>query len=146
MAERKSATKIAEIHEQFVLDLAAHGKSTREIAAALAERGCNTTHVSVSRWLKKRRAERADVAKVVVREQLAKTLTGDLDRLETIRRQVAAKASRISKKPRQTFAWIKLKELEVKIIDRKLHYSGADDPGDEATATLAGLFAELERR
>lgn len=139
------SSKITENLAPLVLQKAADGVSVRGLSDWLqAEHKVSLSAAAISRWLKKRREERADIAKSVAREALSKTVVSDIDRLEVIRRQVAKKASKLD--AIYVTEWVKLKELEVRIIDRKLHYAGADEPTDAATQTLAGLFAELERR
>jgi hypothetical protein len=117
--------------EDFIALKAGSGLSSRAISALLlSEMGVTLSFKGVSKEMSRRRAERSEVARAVVREKLGRTLLSDLDRLERIRKSVAARANRVkdhyteSGKPE----WIMLKELEVKILDRKIHYSGADDP------------------
>jgi len=112
--------------ESEVLAKAAENMSVRQISAWLeTAHATKVSAATISRFLAKRRTERADVAKTVVREQLGKTLNADLDRLEQIRAELQAQAQ----DPEISLGgYVKLVELEVKVIDRKLHYSGAGEP------------------
>lgn len=75
--------KITPALEKEILAQAAEGNSARTIAAwLLAERGLKITHQAVGQLLRHTRQTRAEVAKVVVREQLAKTVLSDLERLD----------------------------------------------------------------
>lgn len=135
--------KIPPKYEPDLLRLAADGKSIAEIAAWLDAQGVTTSASGVKRLLKRLRAERAEVSRAVTVEHLGRTVISDLDHLEKIRAEAAERAADCL----DDKDWVGLKKLEVQILDRKLHYSGAGNPDDPAGGgTLAGLFAQLERR
>lgn len=126
--------------EDAVFAKAGEGLSSRQIVAwLLATHEVSTSHTTVSKLLAKRRTERADVAKAVVREQLGKSLNADIARLEEIRADLAKRASGAA----DTRDFVKLTELELKAIDRKLHYSGADAP-DESSHRAAVVILPPE--
>jgi len=119
-----SAIAIPEKFRKLVLELAASGKSTREISAHLVTVGVTASHNAVAKLLRHAREERSEVAKVVVREELASTLTADIGRLEhlvrnTMDRIVGAESNDV---------YCKLAEQARKIIETKLKYSGAAEP------------------
>lgn len=136
---------ITQAVEEFIAAKAQTGASSRAISAMLlAEMGVTLSHKGVANEMTKRRNERSDIAKNVLREKLGKTLLGDIDRLERVRKQVNARAAKV--KDRESpgggkTEWLMCKELEVKILDRKIHYSGADTPDD----TLSELEAAGDR-
>ncbi len=135
--------------EPEILAKAGTGATMRQIAAWLkAEKGVVTSYGSVARILKRVRTERAEVSKAVLREQLSRTLTQDVDRLE----KWAARIDRLALhdfealenggqfarmgaegpiyvEGRETL--VKLLEQLRKVTDTKLRYSGAAEPDPE---------------
>lgn len=123
----------------------------------LADHGVSVKRQSVLAFLHRTGNERAEVAKAVVREVLTRTVTSDLEHLEEIRnelrerRKKAAEAldalvrssvdpeppegkdPKVERRRLYTEAMIasrmytKIIELEIKCLDRRLHYSGADN-------------------
>lgn len=123
------------LHE-IVLDLAGKGKSSRAIADELGTfHGCKTTHTAVQRLLKELRKDRAEVAKAVVREELAPALTNDLRRLERLAKRCANRAARCT----DDVVFTKLVDELRKITETKLKFSGADEP-DQAAAAKALIY------
>lgn len=129
-----------------VLQLAGEGKSTRAISAHLVTLGVTASHNAVAKLLKQLRSDRAEVAKAVVREELSTTLAVDVRRLERLVKKLLA---RIQKSP-ANLELCKLAEQVRKLIDTKLHYSGADletekevdnDARDLLLGRIAGLVA-----
>src|SRR3990167_4247151 len=141
--------------ESEVLAKAGEGWTTRRISQWLKdEKGIEASHATVAKLLAKARSFRADVAKVVVREELGKTLLTDLEHLEAIRADLAERAKecllpadvngqRIVN-PMAFTAYLKTRELEVKVIDRKLHYAGADEEGEKKTRFVFEVPAKAE--
>lgn len=129
-----------------ILRRAGAGETSDQIAAWLATEGIKVSGRAIRDLLARSRQERGDTAKVVVREELAKSLTGDLHELEQVRlRAVAleqAAMPQAGKNGRKTKGnpgiALKALELQRKVLDTKLHYSGADEP--DAAATLADLL------
>jgi hypothetical protein len=126
---------IPQIWEAEVLAKAAEGWSTRKIAAWIeTDKGKKVGYVSVARLLKNRRGERAEVAKIVLREKLGSSLTTDIDRLErhasTLDRLAMARAAAGDDE-----VYAKLVEQLRKITDTKLHFSGAGEADDKTDAT-----------
>ena len=148
-----------------MLAKAGEGASTREIAAWLkAEHGVETTHGTVHRVLDRMRSQRADIAKAVVREKLAKSVVSDLDALDVERNRLRMMSARLYRRHKQaceaaedpesgggfamhqaiagvTKSYLEVVDRIAKVVDLKLHYSGADTPDD----TLSSL-AEADRR
>lgn len=112
-----------------VLELAGQGKSTRAISAHLGTLGVTASHVAVGRLLQTFRTERAEVAKVVVREELATTLTADIRRLERLVKRTLARIRRTTADD----AYCRLVEQVRKLIETKLKHSGADEPDHAVT-------------
>jgi hypothetical protein len=130
--------------EGEVLAQAGANLSVRQIADWLATaHGVKVGSATVARFLAKHRAERADVAKAVVREQLGKTLNADISRLEEIRAGLAKRSAKLTGK-KDFGAFARLVELELKAIDRKLHYAGADDPDEKGSARAAVIVLPPE--
>lgn len=142
-----ASRSIPEKFHELVFELGSSGKSNRAIADHLGTLGIKTTHAAVGRLRRERREERSEIAKEVVREQLAPTLTADVRRLE---RLVKAAMNRVRGKGPNSRpdddAFCKLAEQARKLIDTKLKYSGAADEGPPLNADLSKLTeAELER-
>jgi hypothetical protein len=143
--------KIREPHEADIIQLAGEGKSTREIAAALTTKhGLQIGHVAVARWLSERRAERAEVSRGVAREELSKTVTADVRRLDNIAidamkvaiavRNAALGDDGALKDLSAAEAYPKVAAAAIKATEAKLKAAGVDEPDD------ASALAEAERR
>ena len=118
------ATAIPTNLHSAILEKAGEGKGTRVIAEWLKEEhDIAANFTTVARLLNKLRAERSDIAKVVVREYLAPSLTNDLQYLEKLRQRID---ERICGNPDDK-TLCKLAAEARKIIETKLKYSGADD-------------------
>ena len=131
-----AAKTIPENIQEIILDLAGKGKSVRAIADALVTlHGYKTSHMAVQRCLKELRQGRAEVAKAVVREELAPVLTNDLRRLERFAKKCANRAARCA----DDVVFTKLVDELRKITETKLKFSGADEP-DQAAAAKAVIF------
>jgi len=136
--------------EPAVLEKAGEGLSSRAISAwLLDEHGVTASYKAVSRLLERTRDERADVAKVVVRERLQKELPSDLDELEALRVRArgiedAAKGNPDAADPeaRRGNPGLALKAIEAqrRVLDTKLHYSGADSPDTVEQAGPAAII------
>jgi hypothetical protein len=118
--------------EGAVLEKAANGWSCRQIAEWLGkEHAVTASHVTVSRWLKRRRSERADIAKAVVREKVTSSVTKDIDRLELF----VKKAMRIARKSESDpIVWAKVAEQVRKFTESKLKACGLDQDDEPAKA------------
>lgn len=77
-------------------------------------------------------AERAEVAQQVLRKQLQSSLTKDLERLEKHARKIDQKADQYAD-TEQGREYLQMVEQLRKLVDLKLHYSGADH---ESTASV----------
>lgn len=131
--------------EDAVLEKAYAGLGCRQISEwLLAEHNVAASYVTVSRWLKRRRNERADIAKVVVREKVTSSVTKDIDRLELF----AKKAMRIARAcEHEPAVWAKVAEQVRKFTESKLKACGLDQPDGDATAsTVAEFFAQALKR
>src|SRR3990172_5137371 len=142
----RAVPPLPEAAEQKILELAAEGKTSREIAKLVELPGdALLTEKRVHRLLLKRRAQRSDIARAVTQEKLASHVTADLDRLEFFLVQISQKAATIPW-PKAARTWIEFKKLEAQILDRKLHYAGAGGDDDARSGRgLAHLFAAIER-
>lgn len=142
-----SAKAIPERFEADVLTLAGDGQTTRQIASWLAARGVKVSKSSVANLLKARRTERSEVAKTVVREKLAATLTPDLDiigkHIDILDGKAIALA-KAAKNVRLIPLWLATVEQLRKMIDMRLRYSGAGEPDDEGTG--AGSLERISSR
>jgi len=128
--------------EDAVLAKAGENWSVRRISDWLeTDHGVSTSPATVARLIAKYRAERAATAKQVAREQLSRGLTSDLDRLEQIRAECERRASCCS----DDKDWGRLIDLEVKVIDRKLHYAGVG-PDTESVPTIVLEWPDAQTR
>lgn len=132
--------------EQEMLRRANEERSTsRELSAWLkADHGITVHFTSVARVLKRLRTERTAATQGAVREKLAREATTDIDRLERLRKSVASRRRKVPECDPQAFA--RLAQVEASILDRKLHYAGADgEGGPDKPATVAEMLASAER-
>lgn len=130
---------------EFVLELAGHGKGSRDIAQELEHvHNVKIAYTSVNNWLKSVRKERAETTKAVVQDAIKATVPRDLEILDE---QIA-----------QMDAWRKDDSLKIsdrlyviseqrKTISEKLKYSGAGEasPGDALNSIADELKAARER-
>lgn len=131
-----------------ILRRAATGESSDAIAAWLTLEGIEVTGRSIRKMLEKRRTERADVTKAIVRDELGKTLTADLSEMDDLLRRARAIEDAVAPgvdedgRPTKGDPALALKAIEQqrKIIDTRLHYSGAGEP-DAGASTLGDLMA-----
>lgn len=114
--------------------MAAEGSTSDAIAAYFTAHGTRISGQAIRLRLARTREERGAVAASVTREHLRPVVLSDLDRLDRIRRQVAKKAREVSPDLVMTREWTALKRLEADLVDKKLHYAGADDAGLEKTS------------
>lgn len=147
-AAEKAAHKIPPNLEPAILEQAGLGKSLRQICDWLAS--THDVHVgptSIRKKLAKGRAERDVVAKAIVREKLAKTVLSDIDVLELEKRRLRKLArlhfeeaihgvNRVLGKSSTELYCLVTEHLR-KVVDTKLHYSGADTPDDGVAELLA---------
>jgi hypothetical protein len=130
--------------ESELLAKAASGHTTRQLSAWLLEaHAVDASHAAVARLLAKHRDARADIAKSVVRENLARTLTTDLDVLAKHVAKLDALADRSADGEPEFY--LKAVEQLRKLVDTRLHYAGADQP-DTQSDELASLGERAARR
>ncbi len=153
MAAEKTRNKIPPDAESGILEQAGKGRSLREICDWLeTTHGVRVSPNAIRKKLAKGRADREVIAKAVVRERIVKTVTSDIDQLDRDTRRLKRLATSLYKlalrKPlaevgRTTTSQVYAAIVEQvrKLVDLKLHYSGADTPDDP----LAQL-ADAERR
>lgn len=151
------ARKLTPALEREILAKATSGDSSRTIAAwLLAERGVTYSRQGVEKLLKQTRVDRAEVAKLVVREQLGPCVVSDLDILKREQERVEKLTARLHSRAHSALDAVEkadtselcspkeskllasgacmLADLALKssdrvraLADRKLHFSGADD-------------------
>ncbi len=132
-----SKSSIPPVLEPEILAKFGEGWSSTRIAEWLrTEKAIQTSYRSVARVLERTQKERGDVARGVVREQLQKTLVTDLEVMDALRLDLETRAKGLldpeGKLPREShYLYLKTRELELKVLDRKLHYAGADEKEDE---------------
>ncbi len=120
------ARGLTAIQERELLRQSSNGLSSREIADWLLKtHGIKKSRETISRIVKVAHQDRSEATKTVVRDVLAKTLSSDLGRLEQLRQNLERKSK---KKRLPNLEYCRLVRLEIMVIDRKLHYSGADEP------------------
>jgi hypothetical protein len=124
--------------------------SSRRISAwLLTEHGVTASHNAVAKFLAKHRSERADIAKERVREKLSESLTSDLDELDQVRKRARAletwaAGDKKTKRPREPLVELKALDLQAKVLDRKLHYSGAGEADDKAPTVVGVVVLPAE--
>ena len=126
------ARKITPDLEREILAHAAQGMSTRAIAEWCGrERGVKIAHASIADLLAKTRETRGEVAAAVTREALRPHVTSDLDRLEEIRAEAAARRKRaLDLDDCSHLDYVRLAQLEADLLDRKLKLAGANAAAD----------------
>ena len=141
---------------------AAAGESAESISRWLrTDRGVDLSARTLRARLAKTRQERGDVAKIVVRETLSRTLNADLAALEKQRTRLlnlctraykAASADEGAPEPKAVRVYLDALNGLTRVVDMKLHYAGADSPDvgsedvAEASRTLVGRLAGLAER
>lgn len=129
--------------EREVLAHAAAGWSTRRIAEwCKTDRGTDVSHHTVARLLAKTSETRADVAAAVTREALRPHVVSDLDRLEEIRAEAAARRARaLDHDDCSHLDYVRLAQLEADLLDRKLKLAGANKDDERAPGGVVLLPA-----
>lgn len=119
--------KISPDLEREILKKAAAGATTREISSWCAEvHKVSVTFGAIAKMLRKTRETRTDVAAAITREALRPHVVSDLERLEEIRREAAERRKdAIKGKGCAHLDYVRLAQLEVEIIDKKLKLAGA---------------------
>lgn len=135
--------KITAELEPEVLRKATEGWSAERIAAWLfTAHKVQISGTAIRKRLTQTRTDRADVAKVIVREVLGKSIPEDLARLE----RLALKAEKLAGDCEHDPAlWAKLADQVRKFTETKLHFSGADTP-DDSLSSLADAESRLSGR
>jgi hypothetical protein len=127
-----------------MLARAAEGWTAARIAAWLGERhGLRVTARTVLSALNQASAERADVAKAVVREYMRAELPGALAELAQLR----SRAKGYEAEARQARDWAAVRGFMAEqrgAIGIVLRYSGAGEPEEPSVETSALVRAELE--
>ena len=148
--------KIPPDAEPGIYARAGEGKTLAEICEWLHKtHGVRVSPTAIRKKLAKRRKEREVVAKAVVREVIAKTVTTDLDVLAKQQGRLAKLATRHfnralkneqgefeRKSPTELYCLV-VEQLR-KVAETKLHFSGADAP-DDAFADIRAAEARLAR-
>ncbi len=133
--------------ERDILKRSVDGSSCREIAEWLQKRhGIKKSREAISKLVSGHRKERGEVAKSVVREHLQRTLPSDLAILDEQVRSLRQLAQTTRKKPKEIDQHLRVVDRLLRVIDTKLHYSGADTPDPEGPQTDADADARLARR
>ena len=143
--------------QEEVLRLYALGHASDKIATWLVrEKGIAATGRGVRDLLSSIRDERSNSTKALLRDKLGKTTLSDIDVIERIRLQISAKAEKWEERAEadseSAMVWLRFKEAELKALERKLHYAGADTPdntgielaaaGERVASKLAFLLSE----
>lgn len=119
-----------------ILAKAGGGATAQQIADWLeADHGIKVTRRAVAHHLKQTQSERSEITRAVAREKLAPTVTSDLDELEAIKQRLHEVEREARQRPELMGHRLRALELQAKVTDRKLHYSGAGEP-DAAAGNL----------
>lgn len=137
------ARKISPELEREILAHAAQGLTTRAISDwCERERGVRVAHTTIGSLIAKTRETRADVAAAVTREALRPHVVSDLDRLEEIRAEAAARRARaIDLDDCSHLDYVRLAQLEADLLDRKLKLAGANKDEERAPGGVVLLPA-----
>lgn len=106
---------------------AAKGESSEQIAEWLSSVGEAVSDRAVRRLLAKTREFRGDAVKAKAREALVPHVTSDLDELDAIRQRLREYERGALKGGNLDLA-VKAAEKQAAVLDKKLHYAGADEP------------------
>lgn len=135
--------------EKKILRYAAQGLSGRKIAE---QPDVPVSQVTVNRFLRDHRRDRAETTKAIVREHLSATLPTDLEMLDrlTARLEVMRQAAEAAGEDADPDEARKARNQELLIVDRqvktiglKLKYSGADED-DSVQRLLDALSGDNE--
>ena len=108
--------------------------SNRQIAEELSKAGVSISHVSVGRFIRSQRKERAEQTKAIVQEHIRVTVPTDLEILQEIRDQL--NAWRKDANLRVSERLMVIDRLN-KVIDTRLKFSGAGEPDDDEFAGMS---------
>lgn len=141
--------KIPPEREADILAKAGEGWPHHQIAAwLLSEHQVEVSRQAISKLLARVQGERSQVAKAIVREHLARTLTPDLDLLDeqtaNVRELAKSLFERAKKNSKRVPRYLRVVEQIRRNVHTKLHFSGADQP-DNATSYVAVERRLLER-
>jgi uncharacterized protein YjbJ (UPF0337 family) len=127
--------------EAEVIAKASQGLSSAAIAAWLKEaHGVEVSDRTVRRRVQDRATERADATKGTVREKLGKEVTSDLDEMRAAADRAKSYEAELVKAEDYRGATMAAKAV-AEILDKRLHYAGADAEGEERVPeSLADLL------
>lgn len=136
-----SPVKIPATLEGEMLTRAQRGESSAAIAAWLLEsHGIDVDRRTVSRRIADRATERAEATKGTVREKLGQEVTSDLDEMRAAADRVKEYELALAKEKDFRGATSAAKAV-AEILDKRLHYAGADAEGEERVPeSLADLL------
>ncbi len=135
--------RIPREHQPEILKRAGRGESAAGIATWLETLGVRVSDRAIRALLAKTRAERGDAAKVAVRETLAPVVTSDLDELDAIRARLRGYEEQAADEGNLDLAVRSAKE-QAAVLDKKLHYAGADEPTTPEGITAAVIVLPPE--
>lgn len=122
----------------------AKGGTTRSLAAWLSQTyDVNVSHAWVGKVLRENQQERSEAIREKVVEALEPHVVSDLELLGARRKQVGDLADRLLA-ANDVGPYLKAAELEMKILDKRLHYAGADQPDNATADAIAAAASELD--
>lgn len=124
--------------ERLILGYAGQGMSGRRIAA---QADITVSQVTVNRFLREHRQERAETSKAIAREHIAATLPGDLQQLDALTARLEVMRVEAEGMGLAGFNMeMQVIDRQVKTIGLKLKYSGAgeDDSAQRLIDMLTG--------
>lgn len=144
-----SPAKLTGPQTELMLARVAKGSSLSDVARwAKAEFGVSITKQALSKIVRRHRSERADTAKVIAREHIAKTLPRDLAEMDRIQaRNVElleiAQANALKSATQANIDMVvKLSTVVQRADEQKKRAVGLEQP-DEVIGDLAALLAKI---
>ena len=126
-----------------ILSRSSKGESADTIAAWLATVGITVTGRAIRMLLEKHRKTLGEVATVAAREAGAKTVAPNLQHLDGIRERLAKYEDQAAKDKDFNTA-IRAARAQADVVDKALHYAGADAAGGVAEAARVVILPALD--
>jgi len=141
--------KLSDAHQEIALARIAKGESQAAVAAWLKKHHrVSVTPQAIAKVVRRHRSERADTAKVIAREHIARTLPTDLETMDRIQARnvqlLEFAQTDALKSPSQANVEkvVKLSTIVQRADEQKKRAVGLEQP-DEVIGDLAALLAKI---
>ena len=137
---------------EYIVQQAAEGTPHKIIIAEVQDRwGEGITSDAITRMVRRSTEERQVAIRETIGKSLAPLVTSDLELLASIREEIADRAKawfdRAGEETSAAAVWIKLKEAEMRCIEKRLHMAGAEglNKDDDTEAATQRIMKKLSK-